>query len=442
MIACLFTLLLQGQSKIILEELRCGSAANATMAYWKYPDVRKTFISQLNALLLKHWHLPLADTALPILDLNERDPGKPIPRVTYPDTTDLHLYLEVLENTPAAYFQSPPRTAEDSAVIRNTRTIFLLRVILEKSGKNVIYSNSMDILVSPGTTPGMGIESMIVSLMPKGLTELLRSSLDILLKPENDISQIQVKVAPAFIADNFILLRTLQQPRVFVTVKKDISTYRYQNKIEMIRMGETAYEEIKLKGKKAGALPPVILDAIRNTENYTISDYVYLKEDCRDVTDDRNYVLKMIVQLDPGRPPGSIQYAFTNFIPGNQHVFLHEKDTVAIFSVKTRTLNPTRQLYANKVWNGYDSSFIQVLAKETILPVFDDYLVAGKINNRRFAIHCGGYGNTLKEIYVDDKIVCIAQGRFNPEKFVVLDQTLSPELLKQLLMIGFNRFFE
>ena len=50
--------------------------------------------------------------------------------------------------------------------------------------------------------------------------------------------------------------------------------------------------------------------------------------------------------------------------------------------------------------------------------------------------------NTIKEIFLDKKLVCIAQGKFSIEKFVVFDASLSTELLNQLFMIGFNRFFE
>jgi hypothetical protein len=70
------------------------------------------------------------------------------------------------------------------------------------------------------------------------------------------------------------------------------------------------------------------------------------------------------------------------------------------------------------------------------------YLVKGQIGKHRFSIKCSGFGNTVKEIYLDDTLICIAQGKFSPEKFVFFDASLSPELFNQLLMIGFNPFFE
>jgi hypothetical protein len=51
-------------------------------------------------------------------------------------------------------------------------------------------------------------------------------------------------------------------------------------------------------------------------------------------------------------------------------------------------------------------------------------------------------GNKLKEIYLDGRLVCIAQGKFSPEVFVVFGATLPPVLFNQLLIIAFNRFLE
>ncbi|MEN9686596.1 MAG: hypothetical protein RLZZ28_2382, partial [Bacteroidota bacterium] len=76
------------------------------------------------------------------------------------------------------------------------------------------------------------------------------------------------------------------------------------------------------------------------------------------------------------------------------------------------------------------------------IPVVFDYILSGKIGQHSFVIKCSGFKNNLKEIYLDEKIACIAQGKFSPEKFVLFNASLSPEILNQLFMIGFNRFLE
>ena len=71
-----------------------------------------------------------------------------------------------------------------------------------------------------------------------------------------------------------------------------------------------------------------------------------------------------------------------------------------------------------------------------------DYIASGKMGDLDFEIKCSGFRNTIKEIYLDKKLICIAQGKYSPEKFVIFDASLSPEMLNRLFMIGFNRFFE
>ena len=254
---------------------------------------------------------------------------------------------------------------------------------------------------------------------------------------------IEIKATPAFIGDNYILPKTMGYPRTYVLTTKNIAQYRYQNKQEMIRLGETMYEEIRIKGKKAEKYPDSLTAAIKKTEHFSTSDFVFLRQDCRDVVRDRNYLLKMVVQLDPDNPPALPLLAFTNFLSGNFHYLLNEKDTLAAFTIQKSVSDPVKKLYANKVSNGFDSaSFYSIQAKNTYLPVVYDYVVKGKLSQQDFSIQCSGFPNTMKEIYLNEKLVCIAQGKFSPEKFVVFDASLSPELLNQLFMIGFNRFFE
>ena len=69
-----------------------------------------------------------------------------------------------------------------------------------------------------------------------------KSSTNILFDPKNEEEIVEIKLQPAFFADNFILPKTLNQPRTYVVTKKDFSSYQLNGKTEMIRMSERAYE--------------------------------------------------------------------------------------------------------------------------------------------------------------------------------------------------------
>ena len=444
LLSCFVMQVLQAQKKVIPENIRCWSIYGPVMTYWQNEEIRRNFAGQLNTFLLKYHHLPLADTtqlAIQVLSENSKSDRIPLP-VKDNDTSNLHMYLDIFENTPFAFFSHIEKTAKDSLLMNRAKSVFQIQLILAKSDR-VVFNNTLDIIISAGSTPGMGIVSNTVALTAKGFAELLKTGMNLLMNPENDLSQIEVTVSPAFVADNFIIAKTSQQPRVYVFTTKDISTYAYKNKSQMIRLGGALYEEIRIKGKNPDKLPDAIMEAIRKTDHFSVSDYVFLRQECRDVLQNKNYLLKLLVQIDPENRPANNSFLFSNFVSGNFHYLFNEKDTVAIFAIEKAVTDPAKKIYINTISNGFDSaSFVPIDTHQPVWPLVYDYVVKGKISKSNFSIKCCGYRNTIKEIYLDDKLICIAQGKFTPEKFVFFDASLSPELLNQLFMIGFNRFFE
>ncbi|MEK7199831.1 MAG: hypothetical protein AAB212_07930, partial [Bacteroidota bacterium] len=157
------------------------------------------------------------------------------------------------------------------------------------------------------------------------------------------------------------------------------------------------------------------------------------------------YQLQLTTQIDPTNLPETESLLFTNFLSGNFHYLFQGKDTLAKFSILKNVTDKVNRVYTNILYNGYDSvSFYPVKPNGVSqgLPVIYDYQVEGVISNKPFGIKCSGSGEMVKEIFLDNTLVCIAQGKFSPEKFVLFDASLSPELLNRLFMIGFNRFFE
>ena len=443
----LFFLCLQvlpAQKKIILETIRCRSIKGPLMVYWQNEETRKNFALQLNTLLLKYYHAPLADTSnLNIIVLNEdTKSNKSVKYSVDADTGNVHMYLDIFENTPPLFFASLSSNTEDSSLMKRAKSFLQLQLVLLKKD-STLFNNTLDIIVTTGNTPGIGVIANTVALTPKSFVETLKAALNILLNSANELAQIEVKVAPAFLADNYILSKTTHQPRVYVSTTKDICTYSYKNTNEIIRLGDAVYEQIIMRGRKADKLPIATEEAIRKTAHASLSDYVFLKQEGRDVLRNKNYQLKLLTQIDPENPPVSNAVLFTNFLAGNSHYLLTENDTVAVFAIEKAVMDTDKKIFINAISNGYDSaSYTSIDTQQPVWPVLYDYVVKGKINKQNFSIKCSGFGNTIKEIYLDDKLTCIAQGKFIPEKFVLFDASLSPELLNPLLMIGFNKFFE
>lgn len=443
----------QAQKSIVFEKLRCFSATGMTMSYFKDEAIRKSFAINLSKVLSQFHELPLADTNdIPNIEylnsLGDLAPQKIL--FTDKENAYLHLYIDLFEVATDDFFAVPDNAPTDTSVRQRARSVFLIKGSLLRADKTFAFSEQLNVVVSASETTGIGIiykyynvdgrQRQVVATQ-KGFVELLKTACNILFDPKNEMEMVEMKVAPAFFADNYIVGNAMNQPRTFVTTTKNISTYRYKETNEMIRLGEPVYEEMLVKGKKTQKYPDDITAAIKRTPNYAGSDFVFLREECRDVIRDKNYLLKLTTQINPERMLMQ-PFTFTNFLPGNFNYLMLEKDTIARFSIQKKITDENKKISLNKISNGNDTSFFAVNTANTDLNVIYDYIAEGTLNNQGFSIRCSGFTNTIKEIYLDKKLVCIAQGRFSPEKFVVFDASLSSEMLNQLFMIGFNRFFE
>lgn len=438
------------QKKIILEKMRCLSSVGATMSYLKDAGVKKAIASQLNQTLLQSGFPSLADTntlnniEFPgrIWDLNSND-------VSFKDndTSNYHLYIDLYESLPSSNFSLESKFAgADETMLSRMKSVFVLKAYIFRADKKQVFGEVLNIVVSTAESTGIGVPYYsrlgTVALTQKGFVDMFRASAGILFDPKNELTMIELKAAQAFMVEDYIFPKTQNKPRVFVTTNKNISSYFYNNEKEMLRLGIAEYEEIILKGKKAQKYDDSFVEMIKNRNNYNASDFVFLRQVCRDVLRDKNYLIKFCVQVDPAamRPE---PYTFTNFLPLDFHYLFLENDTLARFTIQTNVTDETKKLYPAKVSNGIDSnSFFTISPVLQPYPVRYDYIVKGTVAKKTFTIKCSGNGNTVKEIYLGDQLVCIAQGKFNPEKFVVFDASLSSEILNPLLMIGFNRFFE
>ena len=440
------------QKRIKLEQVTCFSSVGPIMNYWQDEQVKTSFINDLRQVLLTKASLIIPDTLkVPPISIAKSLLGSDHAKIffTDPDTSTLHLYLDIYEIDPISFFSKVYKNSRDTNLVKRSRSVFVLEAWLFDSKKKNLFNESLDISVIPSETLGMGnlftnsLQYNMLATIPIGFTAMLKTGWNILFDTSSNIQLVEMKVPSAFMADNYIQPLTLQKDKILVKTKKDISTFRYLDKIEMIRMGELLYEELKTKGKNIQKYPLDIANAIENASNSSASDFVFTSQICRDVIRDKNYLVKLFVQVNPYSHPANPDQMFTNFLPGNLHLLLNDKDTIANFTIEKRVTDISgKKIFPGKVSNGVDTSSFFILDKQsTGWPVTYNYVVLGLINKQVFSIQCSGSDNSIKEIYLNEKLVCIAQGIFNPEKFVVFDPQLAPELLNQLLIIAFNHFF-
>ncbi len=430
---------LMAQKKVVLERLLCYSAQSRLENYWALTELKPAFASQLNTTLQKYFNASLTDSSL--LKLKIIGPEN-TPKLSFnfntSDSNQLHLFLSIQEITPGEFFSFMNHHTIEETQMKLTKTIFRLGVTLVNNQKQLLVNNSINLLVHEGETPGIGIIDNDHSLTSKGFIELLKVGFNFLLNPDEELVQAIIKVPPAFMVDNVITPMIKGKPRVYVREEKGIAAYPYFGGQQMIRMVDPVFRKLKLKGKNADTVSGNILTAIDKASNIRGSFFTFLEQDSRDVMRNRNYQLKLAAQMVEKTEEGS----FTIFLPGKVHYLFEAKDTVANFTIETNKTEPGKFLLLDRNWNGYDTSSISIFAQRKLTTPFDyRYKLTGTIGRDLFTIKCSG-NNAIREIFLNDKLVVIAQGKFMPQRFVVFDASLSPELLNQLFVIGFARFFD
>ena len=119
---------------------------------------------------------------------------------------------------------------------------------------------------------------------------------------------------------------------------------------------------------------------------------------------------------------------------------LNEKDTIAKFSIEINKKDFTKKLYPHIATNGIDSSSAVVVGeKETEMIYSSKYSITGTFRNQPFGIEIGQY---FREVYLNNERILIISGTQEPEKMVVLNPSIPSDLLNELILLGFNRFFQ
>lgn len=430
------------------------------MEYLNHEETKSVFIKHLNNNLLKHRNAQLVDQELRNTLVPELKKNGSLNRpFTVADTSTWHMYLDLFEMATNIFYFAHPEFKEDTALFKRTVSVFDLTVLLINSKKEIILKEIITVCVTRGNSNGFGIQASAPSLSNKGFTDMLNLALERLLDPENKIGMLEIKAAPVFYVDNFLLPYISNYPVIQVSHKNDIASYKRDETDEVIRLGEPFYEELITKGKDKNVVDKSILStAINSTGRQGSSDFVQLRQESRDVLRDKNYTLKLLIEINPIFNYTNEDEVFTGFMLDSLHFLLKDQDTIAKFKIIKNTglvvgnklvlkVNNTdlgvenRMIYLNKLSNGYDSTSIFLMHPENITKkIFSEYVITGLIHNQPFTIMCSNR-NTLKEFYLNQKNIAVAMGKFLPERIAVFDASLDKEILNQLIMIGFSRLF-
>jgi hypothetical protein len=433
---------LPAQNKVVVEAIRSFSMFGPSMYYLEDTAVQSSIKNKLSILLNKNYNLLLSNQSLPIENYTSTEALKNNTiKFSISDTSTWHLFVEVYEYDPTSFLTGSSLEASDSAIILRASSIFQISCILSNGLQEIISNETVFTAISNIETAGFGIRPKNIFLTKKSFASVLQVGLQMALNPDNETLVADIKAPAVYYADNFMMGYLKNGSKILVNKVKDSWSYTIVGSQELLRMGEQLFDEIWVKRKLLDSTAsPLLLKKIKETGNTASSDFIYLRQECRDVYQDKNYTIKIATEIDPYSTASSEKELFSNYLSGEVHLMLEGKDTAAIFTITKNKGDPYKRIYLDETTNGMDSSSIaKVSNKEFPFQVTYDYQLTGKIRGERFTIQ-SFWNHEMKEMYLNNRLVGIVKGKTDPENFIIVDDSSNASIMKELLLIAYNKF--
>jgi hypothetical protein len=433
---------LPAQNKVVVEAIRSFSMFGPSMYYLEDTAVQSSIKSKLSVILNKNFKLLLSNETLPIENYTSTEALKNNTiKFNIADTSTWHLFIEVYEYDPISFLTGSALEAPDSAIIAGASSIFQISCILTNGLQEIISNQSVFAAISNTETAGFGIRPKNIFLTKKSFASVVQVGLQMALNPDNETMVADIKTPAVYYADNFMMGHINNTSKILVNTVKDTWGYTVVGNQELLRMGEQLFDEIWVKRKLVdSSASPLLLKKIKETGNTASSDFIYLRQECRDVFQDKNYTIKIATEIDPYSTASSKKELFSDFLSGEVHLMLEGKDTAAIFGINKNIGDANKQVYVDKTTNGMDSSSVAKVSKKDFpFQVTYDYQLTGKIRGERFTIQ-SFWNHEMKEIYLNNKRIGIVKGKTDPENFIIVNDATNAYIMKELLLIAYNKF--
>ena len=430
------------QTKMRIDKIDATSSSSNTFNFLNYSVVKEIIVQHIATAVKKYWNLEIVDTANVNINFKRKTNGS-ISKETinaslvHPEFEGWHLSLQFNENLPNYLLTILGSTEDAFELIPVTTAVIDVQLVLKDNVGNVQHKSNAYFIVKANNKNAFGYADWSYSLSPTAFTSFTKQAATILLDSSTTALPINlVTGGAAFFTDNFIMPAITNQPRIFTEQQKDFISYTYADSSKsVLRFIEPMIYVLNLKKKNDTEYPQQFAAAIKHRKENVNYKYCMAEQAFRSVLTNNNYTCKTFVALnnDVFNVP---QYAY-RYLPGNIHFLLSDTDTLAKFSIDHNMLATGKEIYFDKIYNGVDSSFqlVQqaVVHKRTIQY---DLQISGTFRDKPFEILCSSK-NTLKEIYYNNKLVCIARGQLMPEAFILLDTNLPTNIFEPLLMLSF-----
>lgn len=317
-----------------------------------------------------------------------------------------------------------------------------------RSDETVLVDKKLFVLQArPDNSYFIGFEHPLYHLNASSFTKLIKTCLPILLDPENESELIQATVLPTYVSDNFIQSEIGNSPKISTLINQNFIQFPSKDGLQSIRFQEPGYEQILLKGKKTTPLSEKLKQAILAEKP---KEYIFFWEEGRDIYANKSF--KLITLANVSEDFGNTKYPIwvnqksglpLEFLKGSYHSLLIDGDTIAHFNIQTAVLDTTKKVFYNQLVNSKDNTIYTISKDTESTKHVYHFQLQGVFKNTTFKILISGISgsSSIKEIFYNNQLVCVAQGVLYPEVISFINPTVPPAIMNPLLWLSFSRLF-
>ena len=433
-----------GQKKMALEQIQVYSSINPTAKYWQLPTDIQPILTALDTGFFSKLSLTrdtnIVTKAMYLTKQNQL--GKININWATTRDYDYHAYLELYEMEP--FFLSKNKLVElDGAKVDSLHSCWLITISLFNKDQTKILQKTIILGLTPVTSIGIGFINKASASSPNYIYNAIGKAMYALSPEREDIEYMDAKVPIAYTTDNYWMPYIHNQPRIIFDTSKKFISYNLHNEIQILRSPSAILNKINIKDKRSDYPYKNIVSLIKKNRINNNNEYYQVIQQLRDVKKDLDYNLEGYLEFNTEAPGGLNQLALL-FLPDSVHKIYNSKDSIGYFMVKNLVEEKDKYYFPEIIYNGYDSSKQYALTdklKTAKFPILHEKLIDGKINNTSFSIKLSA-DNTIKTIFINNKLSLILSGREKPTLMVLVEKAIPENLMNFLIMFSFSEIFQ
>ncbi len=434
-----------GQEKIALEQIQVFSSINPSATYWQLPTNIQPLLDALDSGLFLKLGLS-RDTSITTKAIRlskQIQLGKININWLATRNFDYHAYVELYEMDPDFIYKNNlveiPETKKDSI-----HSFWVIATSIFNQKQERILQKTILLGLTPINSLGIGYINQASASTPYHIYNAVSKALSMLSPEANEMEFMEAKLPSVYTTDNYWMPYVHNQPRTIIDTNKNFVSYTNGTGIHILRTPSAILNKLNLKDKSPNYPYKNMVGLIKKTRvNYFNNEYYQVIQSLRDVKNNFDYTLEGFLEFNSEIPGGINQLALV-FLPDSVHKIFNEKDSIGYFMVKDLVMEKDKYYFGEVIYNGYDSTKQYTLTDKAIknkYPIVHVKSIDGKIYNTPFSIKLSA-NNTIKTIFINQKLALIVAGKNKPTQMVVVDKEANEKIKDFLLMMSFSEIFQ